>query len=173
QFARFRAWFEQTPSTFRFPWPASAAAFPACGPWQLQTPGCGRFPRASRSSRKKDARRYEDNLSRRAPCRLPSSRRNTSSAALSEGSIRCANRREESHVQHAVRFVEDEHAQRIKMKQPAVEIIFEPSRSSDHQPRSFANGLELPALGQSANNERRRQKVIPAQLVKLIHDLHR
>src|SRR5206468_10117393 len=57
------------------------------------------------------------------------------------------NRREESHVQHAVRFVEDEHAQRIKMKQPAVEIIFEPSRSSDHQPRSLANGLELSTLG--------------------------
>src|SRR5438552_8607327 len=55
--------------------------------------------------------------------------------------------RKEAHVQHAVRFVENERTQRIKVEKSAIKVIFQPPRSRHHQPRSLANGLELSTLG--------------------------
>src|SRR5713226_363719 len=71
---------------------------------------------------------------------------------------------QETHVQHAVGFIEDEDTQRVKMKKSAVEVVFETPRSRDNQPRSLANGLELRPFGQSADNKGRRKELITVQL---------
>src|SRR5882724_1857504 len=81
-------------------------------------------------------------------------------------------RGKESHVQHAVRFIEDEYAQRVEMKKSAVEVVFEPSRSRHNQPCSLTDGLELRTFGQSANDQRRRQQLLAAKRIELVYYLH-
>src|SRR6267142_2233880 len=81
-------------------------------------------------------------------------------------------RGKKSHVQHAVRFIEDEDAQCVEMKKSAVEVVFEPPRSRHNQPRSLANGLELRTFGQSANDQRRGQQLLAAKRIELLHHLH-
>ena len=90
------------------------------------------------------------------------------------GKHRCdsANRREESHVEHAVGLIEDEDLQSAKIEEVAAEVIFQASRSGDHEPRSRANRGKLFGLGQSAHDQRRGGKLLPAQRVVLIHNLH-
>ena len=63
---------------------------------------------------------------------------------------------EKAHVQHAVRFVENQDAQRVEVEELAIEIVFQAARSSYNETRSLANGLKLRALGEAANDERRR-----------------
>src|SRR5882672_9217482 len=52
-----------------------------------------------------------------------------------------SNRGKESHVQHAIRFVEHQYLQLAKMNQPAVEKIFQASGSSYYQAGAFADGV--------------------------------
>jgi len=62
--------------------------------------------------------------------------------------------RKESHVQHAVRFIEDENTQRVKMEEPAIEVVLEPSRSRNHQPCSLAEWPGAVPLQTIHNDER-------------------
>src|SRR5437879_473997 len=61
-------------------------------------------------------------------------------------------RGKETHVQHTIRFIEDEHAQRVKVEESTVEVILKPPGSRDYEPCSLANSLQLRAFGQSAND---------------------
>ncbi len=83
-----------------------------------------------------------------------------------------ANGREKAHVQHAVRFIEDESMEIGEMDELAVEIIFEAAGSSDDEPGAVANGHELRAFGQSTDNQSRGRKLV-AQSVILRDNLHR
>ena len=72
-----------------------------------------------------------------------------------------ANRRKKSHVQHAIGFVENQHAQIAEMHELAREEIFQSSGSGDHQPRAFAQIGELQPFGQSADDQRRGPSCLP------------
>ena len=66
---------------------------------------------------------------------------------LRQHSHNSADRRKKSHIQHAIGFVENQHAQRAEINELAVEKIFQAARSGDHQTSSVAQGGELRALG--------------------------
>ena len=83
-----------------------------------------------------------------------------------------ANRRKESHVQHAVGLIEDEHSQFAEIDELAAEVIFQASGSGDHQPRARADRASCLPFGQSAHDQRRGGELLAAQRVVLIHDLH-
>jgi len=80
--------------------------------------------------------------------------------------------REKSHVQHAVRFVEHQDAQRVEIEKFAIQVILQTARSGDNYAGSLADGIELRALRQSANHEPRGHKLRAAQCVELRHYLH-
>ncbi len=61
---------------------------------------------------------------------------------------------------------------RAEIEEIAAEVIFEASWSGDDQPRTGANRRKLLRLGQSADDQRRGAKLLPAQRVVLIHHLH-
>ena len=92
-------------------------------------------------------------------------------AFLREDGGDSANGREKAHVQHAVRFIEDESMEIGEMDELAIEIIFEAAGSSDDEPGAVANGHELRAFGQSTDNQSRGRKLV-AQSVILSDNLH-
>ena len=67
-----------------------------------------------------------------------------------------ANRRKESHVQHAVCFVKHQHAKVAEINQSAIEEIFESARSRHDYSSSIANGAELLSFGQASDDQSRR-----------------
>ena len=83
-----------------------------------------------------------------------------------------ANGRKKSHVEHAIRFIEDQHAEIAEVNKLAREEIFQTSGSRDYQARAFAQRGELQTFGQTANDQRRGAKQLAAQRVVLLHNLH-
>src|SRR5271154_2103215 len=66
-----------------------------------------------------------------------------------------ANRGKKSHVQHAIGFVEDEHAQRLEGYEPAIEKVLETSGRSHDDASSLTQCVELAPLGQAADDKSR------------------
>ncbi len=83
-----------------------------------------------------------------------------------------ANRGKEAHIQHAVGLIEDEDAQGSEIHELAIEEIFEPARSGNHQPGAAAQRGNLLAFGKAADHQSRRRKLLASQRVVLLHDLH-
>ena len=84
-----------------------------------------------------------------------------------------ADGREESHVEHAVGFVEDEHLDVAQVGEAAVGEILQASGSRDDERGSGAQALDLSLLGDAADDERGLGHVLGAQLFVLFVDLHR
>ena len=61
-------------------------------------------------------------------------------------------RGEKTHVQHAVGFVQNQHAHRTEIDEAAAEKIVKPAGSRDQHPRALADGLQLRALADAAND---------------------
>jgi len=84
-----------------------------------------------------------------------------------------ANGREETHVQHAIGFVEDECLHAAQRDEPAVEIIFEAAGSCNNEARTLADGIKLAPFRQTTDDESGRLRLLGAQGVILGDDLHR
>ena len=82
-------------------------------------------------------------------------------------------RRQKSHVEHPVRFIEDQNAQIAEVEQLAVEKILEPAGSRNDKPGATTNRAELPAFAHSSNDARCLGQLLPAQQIVLFDDLHR
>src|SRR5947207_10898293 len=81
--------------------------------------------------------------------------------------------RQESHVQHAVSFVEHQHFDMPKIGQPAAKKVLQSSGSSNYQSRAGAKSLDLRLLGYAADHQRRFRRSLAAELLVLLMDLHR
>src|SRR5271154_5124915 len=83
-----------------------------------------------------------------------------------------ANRGKKSHVEHAIGLVENEDAHGAEIHELAIEKILETSRSSDDEASSLAKCGQLSAFGQAADDQSGGGKLLPAQRVVLLDDLH-
>jgi len=61
-------------------------------------------------------------------------------------------RGKETHVQHTIRFIEDEHAQRVKVEESTVEVILSRPGVATTSLAPLRIALQLRAFGQSAND---------------------
>ena len=84
-----------------------------------------------------------------------------------------ADGRKESHVEHAVGFVEDEHLDVAQVGEAAIGEILQASGSRDDERGSGTESLNLSFLGDAADHERGLGHVLAAQLFVLFVDLHR
>ena len=84
-----------------------------------------------------------------------------------------AQRGQEAHVEHAVRFVQHQRLDLAEVNQPALEVVFQPSRSRDDHACASADGFDLRPLGHSADHQRRLRQLAVTQLVVNVLDLHR
>src|SRR5262249_11252802 len=83
-----------------------------------------------------------------------------------------ANRWENTHIEPAIGFVEDERFDAAERYQAAVQIIFEAAGSSDDEASAFANGIELAAFGKPADDQGDRRSLSWLKRGGLRDDLH-
>jgi hypothetical protein len=80
----------------------------------------------------------------------------------------------ESHVEHAVRLVENGHADLRRIKTAAPEVVEQPSRSADNHLGTVAQGAELAVHGRSSVNRSGVQAAhLGTEAVDLLAHLHR
>ena len=77
----------------------------------------------------------------------------------------------ETHVEHAVHFVEDKDLDAAQVDQLALEIIFETAGRPDDQARAAADRVQLRAFSESSTDQRRRALAL-GQVAIVFEDLH-
>ena len=155
-------------------WRAGNAAFPAC-PWETSNACSRTFSDGLSVDPNSEAHRilqvvlhemrYGSFHRRGETHRLPLFRQNRRDPA---------NRRKESHVQHAIGFVEHQRLQCCELDEPPIEKILQSARSRDDDASSLANRRELLALPTSRQPRAPRAEVAFRAAHYIVrHYLHR
>src|SRR5208283_1557051 len=84
-----------------------------------------------------------------------------------------ANRRQEAHVEHAVRLVKNKRLHVVYVNQFAAKEIFQTSWCCDNYARPLTDSLNLALLAQASDDQRSRSGFALAQLFVLRVNLHR
>ncbi len=79
---------------------------------------------------------------------------------------------DEAHVEHFVRFVEDEEADVIELEGAAAHVVHDATRRADHDLRATLQAAELPLVWLPAVDRQRLDVLVAAVLVERFRDLN-
>ena len=83
-----------------------------------------------------------------------------------------SNRGKKTHVEHAIGFIEDERLHGAEVDVFAVDEILQTARSGDDHASTLANGIDLTAFSQPADDQGCRRELFAPKGVVLIQNLH-
>ncbi len=79
--------------------------------------------------------------------------------------------RGKAHVQHPVRFVEDQNLDGVQPRRPGVEVVNQASRRGDEQRTALAKGAALSVHADSTNDDGGPHVCLPAEKVDMLGNL--